>query len=376
MSATAPVAILRVGAITSAGINGPASFAALRVRLNNFTPSALVQQSEHILHAHIEQPINIAPTGSFVDLSKSAVERQSVLVAKAISECLDNLKDLNTKFIPLLLCVSDPTLPGRPADLEAKLMDNLQRILGRKFSAQSACYAYGQTATARAFIHAYELLEKHPFVVLAAVDCLTSFETMLGLMERGQLLTSSNSQGYIPGEAACALLLSSASNRHDIEAIFSNTQQLSSQQKHLTQNGTVTNHLYCTSIACDTEPAPKGSRAPQRGQGLKRSIDRALAAMQTAPEQIELRVCSQVSDTYVGNEIALASSRSQISASQLWCLADSFGECGAATGALTLGCLYTAHHKSYAPGQIVVSLLGGETMDRAAMLTHFGTYRP
>jgi hypothetical protein len=53
----------------------------------------------------------------------------------------------------------------------------------------------------------FRLLDKYPQVLIAGVDSLLNFATLQALYERGRILSADNSNGFIPGEGACALLV-------------------------------------------------------------------------------------------------------------------------------------------------------------------------
>ena len=360
---TLPVAILRIGAVTSVGLNAPSSFAAMRVRLNNFEETAFFDSKGEAVCAGI------------VPLETDAVrlgimEKQLAMLAQALRECLQSLPGLATSSIPLLLCVAEVTRPGRPENLERTLNAGIAQILGYGFGAQSASFAYGQASAVFALNAAFDLLKTHPLVMIAGVDSYLGMATLQGLHERGRIFSSDNPDGFIPGEAACALLVGRAAETHHIPPFYSNIQTTG-------QSGQARDaSLFCTGLGIAREMAVIGGTAPNKAKGLADAIKAAVNVLPAKGGGIGLRISGQSSEDFYAKEFSIAASRANVSATPLWSLADSLGETGAAAGLLTIGWAYASAHKAYLPASNMVCLLASDEGERAAAVLSFGQYQP
>lgn len=367
-----PIAILRAGAVTSVGLNAPSTFAALRTRLNNFTETAFMDgKGEPIAAGTVTlPPITKAMPEGYAPQA-NALHRQIELLSLALLDCARQLPQLNTQTIPLLACVSEISRPGRPAQLDDLLLRGLELRLGCQFSKESAVYAYGQAGVGMALNEAFTLLQKHPLVFLVGVDSLTHFVSLQALHAKGRLFGVDNTDGYIPGEAGCALLLGGPQQIDLYGPVVSNL----GAPSHIKSSATPQT-LYCTGLSVTREMALQGGNEPNKGTGLKEAIRGALKPLQGDATQVGLRICSQITTHYSAKEMAVGSARAEVAATPLWCLADSLGETGAAAGPLSLAWAYSAMHKGYAPSTIALSLLASEEGERSAALLSFGHYRP
>lgn len=384
-----PVAVLRTGAVTSVALDAPSTFAALRTRLNHFTESGFLDtRGERVVAARVELPAHAeAPDGAHMppgyDPERHPVHRQVELLARAVRECAHGLPFIDAATVPLLVCASEITRPGRPSDLDAQLMDGLMARLRCRFAPQSAVYAYGQAAIGMAMHHAFELLQQHPVVLLAGVDSLADFHTLGALHARGRILATDRMEGYIPGEAACALLLGRPGQVERIPPRFSNRPALQAPPApppHPYARPVASPALYCMGYSVTREAALPDSDLPVHGQALMEAIRGALApidAQGAGAAQVGLRICSHLHSHHRAKEMALACERAAVSATPQWCLADSLGETGAAAGPLVLAAAYAAMHKGYSPATVALALLASEEEgERSALLLGFGPYQP
>ena len=144
------------------------------------------------------------------------------MVTPAIKECLTYVgNDFKAKMFPLLLCVAEKDRPGRLNGLDDLLFQNIQAELGVRFHPQSAVIARGRLGGAVALDMARSLISKtsSPFCLIAGVDSLLVAATLYAFEKRGRLLTSKNSNGFIPGEAGAAILVGTPGAERDTELI-------------------------------------------------------------------------------------------------------------------------------------------------------------
>ena len=131
------------------------------------------------------------------------------LAAPAIQECLSFAGHVRTDAIPLLVCIAEKERPGRMEGLEEELLPDIQKLLGRRFHPRSHVLARGRVGGAVAADLARRLIheERMPLCLVAGVDSFLVAATLSAYEAKFRLLTSDNSNGFIPGEAGAAVLL-------------------------------------------------------------------------------------------------------------------------------------------------------------------------
>lgn len=356
---TQPLALLRTGAVTSAGLDAPSTFAALRTRLNDFCDLAFVDNQG--------EPITAGRVTLGQDADRvPAFDKHVAMLARAIGECLDGVAHADTPAIPLLLCVAEVTRHGRIAALDSGLRPALENVLGHHFAPQSQVYAYGQAGAAIALNAAFELAGAHPFMLIAAVDSYLHAGTILPMHAAGRVLSSTNTHGFIPGEAACAVLVARPAQIAQLAPRFSN--------RIRTTPFTPTETLFCTGLGIAQELAVVGSAAPNKAIALSDAIRMALGGLPPGSGGVGLRISGQSSEDFYAKEFALAAARTNVSATPLWMLADSLGETGAAAGLLALAWAHASAHKGYAPSCNTLCLMASDEGERSAALLSFGEF--
>lgn len=291
------------------------------------------------------------------------------MLVAAMRDCCKGLPPIDTSKLPLILCVSEVTRPGRQPNLEQTIVDGVHQAFGRKFAPDSSVYAYGQTSVAFALDECFRLLDKYPQVLIAGVDSLLNFATLQALYERGRILSTDNSNGFIPGEGACALLVGRPDMAHTVLPRYSNVAAFQPDKPALFS-------LHCMGLGIVKEGATINSGQPNRAQALTSAIRIALKPMQENPDSIGLRINSQSSEDFYAKEFAIAASKAKVSATPLWCMADTLGETGAAAGLLAIAWAYASAYKHYLPASNSLCLLAGDEGERAALSLCYGQYKP
>lgn len=360
---TLPLAILRTGAVTSVGLDAPSTFAAMRGRLNNFFKTTMVDsKGECIPGCPVDFGEDVEPL--------DAIGKQIEMVVRSIRECCKALPRAEPGSIPLLLCVSEVTRPGRPKNLEHLLVDGIHRAFGRIFAPDSSIFAYGQASAAFALDACFKMQDKYPLILIAGVDSYLNFTTLQTLHERGRILSSDNQDGFIPGEAACCLLIGRPDAIERIPPLYSNVKMPEQTPQIAKEN------LFCAGLGIYREAAVIGGTAPNRAVGLAEAIKTALKSVQDQPDTIGLRISAQSSEDFYAKEFAMACGRAGVSATPLWCLSDSLGETGAAAGLLSVAWAYASGHKDYIPASHALCLSASDEGERAALVLGFGRYKP
>src|SRR5262249_19691023 len=197
--AVKPVAVLASGLVTGVGFTSAATCAAVRAAVSNFAETRFYERGGRWL------------LGCTVPLDPPYRGRARLrsLLAPAVRECLAAAGPVASRRIPLLLCVAEPGRPGRATGLDDRLLSELQADLATDFHPLSAVLAEGRIGGARAAARAAALIagQAVPLCLVAGVDSLLVGATIDYYDGQRRLLTSRNSDGFIPGEAGAAILL-------------------------------------------------------------------------------------------------------------------------------------------------------------------------
>ena len=288
--------------VTGVGLNAAASCAAIRCALDNFQETRFMDNGgEWIMGCEV--PLE-QPWRGKTKLIKMA--------AAAINECLANNKQIVPNATPLLLCLSEHERKGRVIDDDNQFFLDLQTELGVEFHEKSRVIARGHVAVAVALKHARELLQelavKH--ILIAATDSLLIAPTLAHYEENERLLTSQNSNGFIPGEAGAALV---------VEAV------------HPRQEG----QLICHGMGFGVEKAHVDSEEPLRADGLTAAIKESLADAGCGESILQFKITDISGEQYHFKESSLAFSRIDRTKREefdIWHPADCIGEVGAVMG--------------------------------------------
>lgn len=335
------MAILASGMVTGVGLNAPASCAAIRCAIDNFSETRFMDKGgEWII-------------GSQVPLERPWRGRQKLLhmVVPAIKECLSQAGGVSPSSIPLLLCVAERERPGRVDGLEDQLFRLASEELGLSFHSASAVVPYGRVAGAIAFERARQLLYQEGIssCLIAGVDTFLVGPTLAAFEERNRLLTSKNSNGFIPGEGAAAVMVARAGNSTDPQ-------------------------LISLGMGTARETATIESDTPLRAEGLVQAFKAAMNDSKRTLGDTDFRITDSNGEQYWFKEAALAVTRTLRERKEeyfIWHAADCIGETGAAAGPVALAVALAAARKGYAPGRGILCHFGGDDGVRVAMILSY-----
>jgi 3-oxoacyl-[acyl-carrier-protein] synthase-1 len=324
--------------VTSVGLTAPASCAAIRSAVDNFRETRFMDQNGEWL------------MGSEVPLGKPwrGDAKLVKMAAWAIRECVESGHELALAATPLLLCLPEREAVGHSAIDEDEFVRELQNDLGVRFHDRSEVIARGHVSLAVAVKRARRLLEGQDIqrVIVAASDSLLVSSTLADYEEKERLLTSSNSDGFIPGEAASAVVFESA-------------------------RGGSRPQLVCQGVGFGVENAPIDSEEPLRADGLTTAIRGALEDAGWDESLLDFKIVDVSGPQYQFKEAALAFGRidrTKRTEFDIWHPADCVGEVGAAIGPIMIGVLKAAFEKGYAKGGRVLMHMGNDDGKRAALV--------
>ena len=324
--------------VTGVGLNAPASCAAIRCALDNFQETRFMDSGgEWIMGCEV--PLE-QPWRGKTKLLKMA--------ATAINECLTNNKKIVPKATPLLLCLSEHERKGRVIDDDNQFFLDLQAELGVEFHEQSRVIVRGHVAVAVALKHARQLLQEHNVkqVMIVATDSLLVAPTLSHYEENERLLTSQNSNGFIPGEAGAALVVEAARTKPE-------------------------HQLICHGLGFGVEKAHVDSEEPLRADGLTEAIKESLGDAGCGESILEFKITDISGEQYYFKEASLAFSRIDRTKREefdIWHPADCIGEVGSAIGAVMLAVLKTSCEKNYSKGNHILAHLGNDDGKRSSMI--------
>jgi 3-oxoacyl-[acyl-carrier-protein] synthase-1 len=332
------LAITGTGMVTGVGLNAPASCAAIRCAIDNFQETRFMDSGgEWII-------------GCEVPLEKPWRGRTKLikLAAAAISECLKNNRKIEPRATPLVLCVSEQSRSGRILEDNNQFFLDLQGELRLEFHPKSRVIAMGHVSIVVALKHARDLFaqQRVKHVLIAATDSFLVAPTLAAYEEKERLLTSNNSNGFIPGEAGAALV---------VEPVYRNEQP----------------QLICLGLGFGTEKAHVDSEQPLRADGLVAAIKDSLADSGCDMGDLDFRITDISGEQYQFKEASLALSRilrKRKEEFDIWHPADCIGEVGAAMGPVMLAVLKTASEKRYSKGNRILAHLGNDDGKRSAMV--------
>jgi len=339
------VSVCASGMVTGVGLNAPASCAAIRCGLSNFEETRFMDKNGEWI------------TGSYVPLDQPWCGRAKLvhLVLPAIRECLAAVDGIPTEQIPLFLCVAEKDRPGRLSGLDDLLLDEVEKELNFNFHEKSAVISQGRVGGVFAIQQATTLLyhERLLYCIVAGVDTFLTAGTLAAMEEKERILTGTNSDGFIPGEAGAAVLLYSGSDKSN-------------------------EHLGIRGIGFGKEEAHIDSGEPLRAEGLVQAIKQASDASGMNVADLDYRITDVNGEQYGFKEAALALTRTLKERKEefdIWLPVDCIGEVGAAIVPVILGVALAAAQKNYAPGKGVLSHLGNDDGRRAAMFLSFSNAR-
>jgi 3-oxoacyl-[acyl-carrier-protein] synthase-1 len=338
------LAILGSGMVSGVGLNVPASCAAIRCRINNFQETRFMDSGGEWI------------VGSSVLMEKpwQGTRKLSKMLALALQECLTS-DSRRLEGIPVLVCLAEKDRPGRFADLEEHIFLETQEELGVRFHERSSLLSHGRVSLGIALQQAHRLIyeENISRIIIAGVDSLLVGPTLSTYETQERLLTSQNSNGFIPGEAAAAVLVG--------PVLATNSAQ-----------------LLCVGVGTAIEKATEESELPLRADGLVEAINSALAEAGCSLGAMDFRITDLSGGQYSFKEASLALTRilrERKEEFDIWQPADCIGEVGAAVGVVILTVCFTATRKAYAPGNNILCHLANEDGRRVAIVLSYSSSR-
>jgi 3-oxoacyl-[acyl-carrier-protein] synthase-1 len=246
----------------------------------------------------------------------STQQRLLRLAAPALQEAVADFG--NHARLPLFLGTPEATA-GRPAPVDARWLDLLAKQSDVPFDvARSKSWANGRAAGLFALAGGMRALASGAVehVLVGAVDTYVDLMRIADVDRQGRVLAEGVMDGFVPGEGACFLLLSSAGVRGGGPAI-----------------------ARIEAVATASEPGHRFSEEPYRGDGLAGAFQAVFAQAENAPP-VRCVWAGLNGESFNAKEWGTAYARSRERFAEPLKIehpVDCFGDPGAALGLLMLG---------------------------------------
>lgn len=306
-----PMSISGAGVCCSIGMNLAAADCALRAGIDQFQQGNFYDLQN--------EPLRISQLNG--DTSQG-VTRLAKWCALAIEESIHNAFLQSTvappehSSIPLLLLAAEHERPHSNDNRYKEIFDGIQQQLGHCFHEHSRIIPAGRAGIGLALQLTQQWLATGAIqhVIIAGADSYLDNYTINFYLGKERLRTSTNSDGFIPGEAAAAILLSSKKT--------DNSQQLTIR-----------------GLGMEKEKSSLEGAAPNRAIGLSQALSYAIAQAGVAESHYQVRFSDQNGESYFAREAAHALTRlgtNGLPKLETYTTADCIGEVGAATAPLML----------------------------------------
>ncbi|GGO66690.1 hypothetical protein [Bowmanella pacifica] len=337
-----PLAVVATGMVTGVGLDTLSSCAAIRAAIDNFQETRFLDKGgEWLLGCEVPLASPIRGT-----------DKLAHMLAMVILECSES-QELSIEDTPVIICLADIDRPGTPPNQGNRVYFKAEQLLETKLHPDSAVIKAGNIGAIAALKKARDMLyqDGYQHVIVVGVDSLLNMQFLRHMEDQDRLLTSEYSDGFIPGEAAAALLL---------ERAVSATPQ-----------------LQLTGLGFGTDLAILDSELPQKAEGLTIAATEALTDANLVMDDMDFRIADISGDSYSFKDAALLSARLLRTRKQqfpLWHPTDCIGEVGAAIGPVCIAYLYSAFHKGFSAGQNVLMHLSNDDGQRAAAILQFRSH--
>jgi len=315
--------------------------AAMRCGYNNFQPT------DFYIRRSDERLLGAMVAGSIF----TGVEHLVELAMEALDGVLGNTK-LENSELPLVVLF--PTEKETPSswyeDFYNTFFDLLQKLFSNvTFNQDSNFIRSGKTGFVKGISQAQSLVydKRYKQVLLLCVDTLLNTHRVSmyeNYNDMSRFLTDDNPDGFIPGEAAVAVLLSKP-------------------------NGTAQTCI--TGIGFGEEKAVVGSDDVLKAEGMTQAIRNAAKDAGCQVRDTHFVISSVSGESYFFKEVAIARSKSletKVSSHPLWHPADCIGEVGSAVGGAMILMGHYAFEGNYAPGKRALCLVSNDDKKRGAFI--------
>ena len=325
--------IRSAGMVTAVGLDAPSTCAALRARLDGFRETRFVAPDREWL------------IGAEVPLPRQWIGRKRMahLAAGAVVEVLKRAPGAEAS-LALILCLSEEDRPGRPvADPEA-FVHEVARMAELPKEAELFVLCHGRPSGFAALDQARRMLAsgRVRHVVVASVDSYLTGQSIAHYLAENRILGGACSNGFIPGEAAAAVLCTAEPGGIRVSGL-----------------GMAREAAYIYNRKDED-----GQDLPLRADGMVAAVTKALGEAGRRHSEIVLKIGDLIGEAFWFRQSALTMMRVQRERSEvrpIWALGASLGNVGSAAVPVMLGWVLAARDRGYAPaGPILLEASGDD----------------
>lgn len=332
------IGVHAAGMVTAVGLDWASSAAAIRARLDGFVETRFVAAGGWRIGAAVPLPRNWV-----------GLRRMAHLAAGAMADILR--QEPAARDAALILCLAEETRPGRPVTDPAALLRMLTAIL-RLPERRAHVVQHGRPSGFVALDHARRIIAggQAGQVIVLGIDSYLTGPAIAHYAGLQRLLEDGNADGFIPGEAAAAVLLRPGG------------------PLRLTGLGLAREVAYLGNGRDED-----GEDLPLRGDGMVAAYRAALAQAETDLAHVEYRISDLTGEQHFFRQAALMTlrlERGRKAFQDLWSPAESLGNIGAAVVPVMLGMALAAARKAYAPGSPVLIEASGDDGACGAAVLH------
>ena len=343
----APIAVTGVGAISAVGSNAEQTCASVRAGIMGLAEHLYYQPTTREPGWDDDEPLLVAPVGS-IDPFLDGPGRLLELATSALMDLAGSagLKRREIGSGALLISLPAPDAVVDGWGLAREFVPSLRRRTGLSAFKAERTTQTGHTGMIELLREASDLLSTRAvdLCVLLGVDSYLSGDRMELLDAAYRIKSARNVDGFVPGEAATALLLETPRRAAERAA---------------------TVHAVISGVGFGAEPETAASEKQSTGAGLCQ----ALRALVERPRRAEWVICDLNGESYRSFEwgVAMARLGEELGGvKQLVHPASSFGDIGAATGGAMVAVAAAAFRRGYAPASEAVLWSSGAGAVRAA----------
>ena len=319
---SASLDVVSIGMVTAVGLDAPSSCAAMRARLDGFQETPFMGSGgEWLVGAPVPLPRNWI-----------GEKRMAHLAAGAICEAFDKAPQARGRTA-LILCLAEEDRPGRPVRDNSGLLRRVAEIIEVEPHARSRIVSHGRPSGHVALDQARRILASGdaPYVMILGVDSYLTCQSITHYLGADRLLVPDNPNGFIPGEAAAAILCTRPA-----------------------KDGF---RLFGLGFARENASIYNDAGLPLRADGMTVAYDAALQETGIKMNQLGYRISDLIGEQYWFKQTALASLRllrGRHNFQDIWSPGESLGNVGSAVVPLMIGMAWTAAQKGYDAGNPVL----------------------
>ena len=353
MSTSPTLVIEGVGALCAVGRGIKQVYASVRAGLGRISASSVYDQHFEPIGMALFPEDALEPLAEKLEPLPLTNRRRRIfrLAGAALREAVAEVPE-TARPMPVFLGLPEPRpgeLPMKAAQIVGALGEQAGVVVDET---ESQVFPRGRAATLLALEAGARCLTegRAESVLVGGVDTYMDLALLSELDLEGRIHGPRVIHGFIPGEGAAFLVLTSARRGRS----------RSSQAPNVTMLG----------VGTAQDPGHRYSDKPACGEGLSQALEKMLAALPGPPAPIENTFAGFNGEMFDSKEWGVASVRNRdlfSPGTQIAHPADRFGDTGAAAGALLLVLAYTALARGDRAGPVLV-FASSDREDRACAL--------